>query len=250
MNALRLCSRSQMKAIVKVKSSIHHHAALATTIQKLRYSHNSSIQDKGNEKVTASEFDFIAIAKNQHYSYNEMNHDSLVILASLNVREATEEVLRRHIMSVDSVTYEKTQKMFNKIAEANREGIFIEALPYKLGIMTAVVGGFASIPFCFHEPSVLWFNELFVTTDIPEAKDLETIFEVGSWSWGWMEPPLGQISFFILCLQYARNQMNNLGIKPYTSYVRNKRALNLANRFPQYRSNVVKQYSMSTSYYD
>ena len=31
-----------------------------------------------------------------------------------------------------------------------------------------------------------------MTTDIPEPRDLETWLEVGSWTWGWMEPPLGQ----------------------------------------------------------
>jgi hypothetical protein len=29
----------------------------------------------------------------------------------------------------------------------------------------------------------------------------------GSWTWSWMEPPLGHISFFLLCLQFARNQV-------------------------------------------
>ena len=32
--------------------------------------------------------------------------------------------------------------------------------------------------------------------------------EVGSWSWNWMEPPLGQLSFFLLCLQYSRAQVS------------------------------------------
>jgi hypothetical protein len=26
-------------------------------------------------------------------------------------------------------------------------------------------------------------------SDVPEAKDLETALEVGSWAWNWMEPP-------------------------------------------------------------
>ncbi len=37
------------------------------------------------------------------------------------------------------------------------------------------------------------FNEAFVTTDVPEAKDLETPLEVGGWAWNWMEPPLGML---------------------------------------------------------
>jgi hypothetical protein len=61
---------------------------------------------------------------------------------------------------------------------------------------------------------------LFLSVDVPEAKDLETPLEVGTFAWNWMEPPLGQASFFLLCMQYARAQMQNLGIKPYTEYFR------------------------------
>jgi hypothetical protein len=64
------------------------------------------------------------------------------------------------------------------------------------------------------------FVVLFLSVDVPEAKDLETPLEVGTFAWNWMEPPLGQASFFLLCMQYARAQMQNLGIKPYTEYFR------------------------------
>lgn len=47
---------------------------------------------------------------------------------------------------------------------------------------------------------------------VPHARRLE----VGSWSWNWMEPPLGTISFFLLCMQFAREQRVNIGIKPFT----------------------------------
>jgi hypothetical protein len=53
--------------------------------------------------------------------------------------------------------------------------------------------GFASIPLIFHLDTVMAFNEAFVTTDVPEAKDLETPLEVGGWAWNWMEPPLGML---------------------------------------------------------
>ena len=64
----------------------------------------------------------------------------------------------------------------------------------------------------------------YVTADFPEPKDLETWLEVGSWSWNWMEPPLGQASFFLLCLQYSRDQMKNIGMKPYTEWLKERRA--------------------------
>jgi len=76
----------------------------------------------------------------------------------------------------------------------------------------------------FHLETVDLFNNLYVTSDRPEPKDLETPLEVGSWAWNWMEPPLGQISFFLLCMQYARAQMENLGLKPYTKWYKDRRA--------------------------
>jgi hypothetical protein len=51
-----------------------------------------------------------------------------------------------------------------------------------------------------------------VCADVPEAKDLETWLEVGGFAWNWMEPPLGTISFVLLCMQFARSQLQNLGI--------------------------------------
>ena len=84
-------------------------------------------------------------------------------------------------------------------------------------------------------------------TDVPEEKDLETPLEVGTFAWGWMEPPLGQISFFLLCMQYARSQMENLGVKPYTQMFKHRRARRLTREFPQYNKFVVQSFSEGDS---
>uniref|UniRef100_A0A7S2YT15 Uncharacterized protein n=1 Tax=Entomoneis paludosa TaxID=265537 RepID=A0A7S2YT15_9STRA len=60
-----------------------------------------------------------------------------------------------------------------------------------------------------------------------------------------MEPPLGQISFFLLCLQFSRAQMDNLGVKPYTTRVKHMRAQHLADLYPQYDRNLLMNFSMS-----
>ena len=73
-----------------------------------------------------------------------------------------------------------------------------------------------------------------VTTEVADPEDLETWLEVGSWTWNWMEPPLGQISFFLLAMQFARNQMQNIGAKPYTEWLRSRRARKLIEKYPQY----------------
>jgi len=182
-------------------------------------------------------------------SEKDMDNCALLTLAALNVTDARIELLKRHIMSVDEVSYEEAEQTFEKIEQANRKGLFAHTIPYKLGIGASLIAAFASFPLCFHEPTVQYFNLNFVTADIPEAKDLETALEVGSWAWNWMEPPLGQISFFLLCLQYARSQIENIGISPYTSYVKGRRAEKLAVQFPKYNKRVLKAYSQSINYY-
>jgi len=66
---------------------------------------------------------------------------------------------------------------------------------------------------------------------------------VGSWAWGWMEPPLGQISFFLLCLQWARGQMLNVQVRPYTDRMMESRASSLASKYPQYNEGILKDFS-------
>lgn len=123
--------------------------------------------------------------------------------------------------------WDKAADVFVKITNANRKWLLVATIPYKIGIITAVVAAFGSIPMIFHLETVDLFNNLYVTSDRPEPKDLETALEVGSWAWNWMEPPLGQISFFLLCMQYARVQMENLGLKPYTKWYKDVRARQL-----------------------
>jgi hypothetical protein len=106
-----------------------------------------------------------------------------------------------------------------------------------------VFSAFGCLPMIFEYNTVLWFNELYVTSDVPDAKDLETPLEVGSFAWNWMEPPLGAISFFLLCMQYSRSQMQNLGIKPYTSWFKARRAARLCAEFPRYNKNVIISFS-------
>jgi len=142
-------------------------------------------------------------ARKQLKHYREMPNDLLLTLASLGDQDAKEERLIREIMSVDNVDWRAAQPAFLKIIASNRAGLFVATLPYKIGIFSAVFAGFASFPMIFEINTVMWFNELYVTTEVPEAKDLETPLEVGGWAWNWMEPPLGQISFFLLCMQVS-----------------------------------------------
>jgi hypothetical protein len=178
-------------------------------------------------------------------SAQEMDNSSLATVGAIGNHAAREEILKRHIMSVDKISYDRACETFQEIENKNRQGMIFLSLPYQIGIAMGVTAAFASIPLVFDLPTAEWFNEHFVTTDVPEPKDLETMLEVGSWTWNWMEPPLGQISFFLLCLQYSRAQLDNLGIKPYTSKIKRMRGERLATAFPQYDPRILIGYSES-----
>ena len=145
-------------------------------------------------------------------SVREMDNQSLITLAAMQDHDACIEMLIRHIMSKDQVSYVQALAKFDEIEAFHKQGMSLFLVPYQVGIVTAVTAAFASAPLCFHLPTVHWFNHFFVTTQIPEPDDLETWFEVGSWAWNWMEPPLGQISFFLLCLQFSRYVLFQLSL--------------------------------------
>merc|ERR1712113_571527 len=114
---------------------------------------------------------------------------------------------------------------------------------------TSLIAGVVSFPMIFDLSTVTKFNEAFVTSELPPPEDLETYLEVGSCSWGWMEPIIGQISFVLLVLQFARNQALNLGMKPYANWVKRRRANNLISIYPQYDEVFVRWFSESESLY-
>ena len=120
-------------------------------------------------------------------------------------------------------------------------------LPYKIGILTGAVSAAVSLPLVFHLDTCFWFNELYVTTDVPVSSDLDTMLEVGSWAWNWMEPPLGTVSFVLLALQFSRAQMMNIGIKPYTGFMVRRRVENLQAEFPKYDPAVLEDFAKEHS---
>ncbi len=181
-------------------------------------------------------------------AYSEMSNDTLIILSSQGDHDAARERLSREIMLVDGVSWADSQQKLDEIEASNKKFMFIGTLPYKIGLFSSVIAGFSTFPLCFHRGTTLWFNENFVTTDVAEDKDLETWLEVGSWSWSWMEPPLGQLSFVLLCLAFARNQLINLGWKPYTDWLHDHRVKRLQREFPDYNPSIIKLFSVSDSW--
>lgn len=185
-------------------------------------------------------------AKNMPRELKEFPNATLLMLAARGDHGARAECVVREIMAVDGQSWEEAQPRFAEIEAAARSGLAMTKFPYQAAIVTAVVGGFATFPLCFDLATVEWFNEAYVTADHADAKDLETPLEVGSWSWNWMEPPLGQLSFFLLTLQYARSQMQNIGLKPYTEWLCHRRGDRLAKAFPQYNGRILHEFAHST----
>lgn len=134
----------------------------------------------------------------------DMDNHTLLTVAALENHDARIEVLKRHIMAVDRCNHADATVTFQKIAIKNREGMALAALPYKLGIFVGVTAALGSIPMVFDLNTALWFNEFYVTTEVAAPEDLETALEVGSWTWNWMEPPLGTMSFALLAVQFSR----------------------------------------------
>ncbi|KAL7578722.1 hypothetical protein ACA910_015959 [Epithemia clementina (nom. ined.)] len=178
-----------------------------------------------------------------------MDNVSLVTLGGMGEHAARKEILIRHIMAVDEVPYEKAFHIFQNIEAANDKGIYMLGLPFKIGAVAMVLSGVIAIPLVFHQPTVEWFNEQYVTMDAPPPKDLETWLEVGAWSWNWMEPLLGTSTFVLMCMQYFRLNMDQLGIKPYTQRLRNMRAERLAQQFPAYDREVLMNFSETATIY-
>lgn len=187
-------------------------------------------------------------AKQMPRTYQALSNEAIIIMASNGDQDAREEKLKREIMAVDDVEYAECHVRFQEMKKANKEGMAIGTLPYKVGILMGVTAAVVSVPLVFDLNTVLWFNEHCVTTEVPGDEDLETVLEVGAWAWNWMEPPLGQISFFLLCLQFSRAQMQNINLKPYGGWLADRRARKLSERYPQYNKFIVEDFARNDSF--
>jgi hypothetical protein len=120
----------------------------------------------------------IEVAKAMPKSYSAMSNELIISMAIAGDQKSKEERLLREIMAVDEINYTEAQKVFAEIEKFNQTGDFMRTFPYKVGLAASVAAGFASLPLVFDLQTALWFNEAFVTTDVPDDKDLETWLEV------------------------------------------------------------------------
>lgn len=235
------CSQQQ------TKKSFHAttRPALALVQEKpFDYGHGTDVDSRfrGNQPT-------LEYAKAMPNKFSAMRHEQILQLCVEGSFKARTEALIRNVMAVDSIEYEEAEQVVVAIGHENQKGMVHAYLPYKTGMAVSIFAGCVSFPMIFDLSTVQQFNEMFVTTELPPLEDLETYLEVGSASWAWMEPIIGQTSFVLLLLQFARNQALNLGIKPYGDWVKRSRSARLMAVYPQYDEVFVTWFSEGQSLY-
>lgn len=182
-------------------------------------------------------------AKDMPREFRDMSDKMIMRLAVGGNYKACKERMVREVCNVDQIDYMAATAKVDEMSMQNRKLNGIYKLPYHLGIALAIGGGLASFPLVFDVTTAQWFNELYVTADEATADELDTPLEVGIWTWGWMEPPLGQVSFFLLCMAWSRENMKNVNISPYTEWMKGKRAAALSNRYSAYNASITKEFA-------
>jgi hypothetical protein len=173
--------------------------------------------------------------------YHEMNGDTLLILAARGDRAACRERLVREVMFVDDLDWPAADARVTEMDAQVQAPALLQTTSRGV-VATSLFAAGASVPLVFHHDLALWFNERYVTDDVPLEKDLETWLEVGAWTWNWMEPPLGTISFVLLCVQLAHSYgLSN----PVAGVLLRRRERDLLERFPKYSTLILRQWADS-----
>lgn len=178
--------------------------------------------------------------------YHEMSNDVLLLMAARGVAAAQRERLTREVMAVDMIDWDKAQPKVQEIEQAAHDGIMKYEFPFFIGAFTMTVVAIVSIPMVFHLGSAEWFFERYVTGDHPPMKELETTLEVGGWTWNWMEPLLGTLSFLILAAQLTRGLMINVRIySPWAARITRWQVAQVQARYPRYHADLVDDFVSS-----
>lgn len=177
--------------------------------------------------------------------YCEYSNETLFLLAQKDNHGAARERLVREVMRVDGLDWPSASRKVSEIEKENERSLGLATLPYKGVIGFSLITGFGCIPMVFHVKVAKWFNLNYVTTDVPEPDDLQTPWEIGMWTWQWMEPAMGTAMFTLLAMQLMRAQMLNMGYTPYTAWMQSRRGKRLADLYPQYDRGIVKVFSIT-----
>jgi hypothetical protein len=188
----------------------------------------------------------LPMVRHQQNHVSQMCNEDLLLLSELGRHSAHKERLLREIMEVDKVGWEQAHHKLYEMDDYNERYYWLQSMPYRIGILLASFGAVGSSAFVFWPPAAEWFGDTFAREDLPEGcekvSDL-TLLQVGSWTWGWMEPLMGTLSFVLLCFQFSRSCMWKLNMRPYTELMQRQRANRLASHYPQYDVGIVRNWA-------
>lgn len=136
---------------------------------------------------------------------HEMTNETLVLMAAHGDHGARTERLIREVMVVDALEWPAAAAKAAGMAVTHHGGHTSLVVVKRISAVGIGAAGLCTIPMVFGHDTALWFNEAFVGFVPPPETELADFLEVGAWTWSWMEPPLGTISFLILCLQSFRD---------------------------------------------
>eukprot|EP01065_Artemidia_motanka_P048608 TRINITY_DN7861_c0_g1_i1.p1 TRINITY_DN7861_c0_g1~~TRINITY_DN7861_c0_g1_i1.p1 ORF type:complete len:325 (+),score=109.77 TRINITY_DN7861_c0_g1_i1:75-1049(+) len=191
----------------------------------------------------------VRVADAQPRQYRELSNEALATLAAQGQRgmhAAHRERLIREIMRVDRVSWGSAMERLNEMDQQNEKIYWLMTGPHRIGISLGVGLGFASVPMVFSKPVAMFFATHFVQLpedEWPEGLDEFTCFQVGTWTWDWMEPLLGTASFVLLAAQFVRSNVKKMNTKPYTELVLSYRADRLSRIYPQYDRTIVRDWA-------
>lgn len=196
---------------------------------------------KPTENEECDEMGHIYVDPNR--PFRDYNTRELYLLCrTTDLTEAHEERLLREVMRKDGLSEDESKLKVRIIREEVSAMLNTSLIPYGF-LMTTIFGfGVLSIPMVFNKNLALWFNDKYVTADIPPPEDLQTVLECGSWTWEWMEPWTGTFSFFILTMQYSKSFMRRMGLNAYKERMEQRRVLKMRQRYPSYCPDIMQRF--------
>jgi len=176
----------------------------------------------------------------QNRPLGKLPSEDLYTLCQAPIWNAHKEQMIREIMKKDSTNEINAKLRCREMFEQVRYLRKIQQTPFIMGLGAWLGAAYWAVPNTFGLHTTLNFNENYVTTQVPQPEDLETVFEVGTWSWAWMEPMTGTFTFVICCLQMSKMLLRKSGYNTWGEFCTKMRLNSLKKKYPQYHSHFME----------
>ena len=148
-------------------------------------------------------------------------------------------------MAVDDLEYPKACEKMKEIYKLNEDMSRILLVPLHVGLFGCAFAGVIVVPLVFDHTLAFRFADVIGAEQMGSLPEEATMATVGEYTWPWMEPIIGTLSFSILCAQLFRGAAVNLAYSPYIEFCQSHRANTLAALYPNYARSIVKQFGRS-----